>query len=201
MHWETLLVGVAVLGFGVFLVASHGYIGSTYLPGLIGLPAPSSGNATSPFSSFGGYGVGTILCLSGLGMVGAGLRTPGRPKLGAAGAGMPPELMAALGAMRGQMPPTGVPASQMSPPRVCPSCGAPNFAEAMFCQKCAAPLGAMRTQAPAPVVQAAQMAAPRGCPSCAAPNGSDAIFCQKCGARLAPASSPPPLPTPRSGSD
>ena len=155
MRWESIVLGVIVLGFGVFLVSSHGYVGSTYLPGLIGLPAQNTTSGASALSMYGGYGPGTIVSLAGLGMVGNGLRAP--PSRGAAAGGsLPPEMMAAFVAAQSQMPRGGVSApsgSSVPPPtsRGCPACGAPNSAEALYCQKCATPLGSPASPAsPAP---------------------------------------------------
>lgn len=178
MRWETLVLGIAVLGFGVFLVSSHGYLGSTYLPGLIGLPAPNSTNAStpSPFSSFGGYSIGTIVAISGLGMIGAGLRTPSRTHMAGNMAGMNPGMMAAMMGGGGQ--------AAASAPALSPELIA---AMMMARQQVVAAAGSV----PASAV-------PRSCPSCNAPNSADAVFCQKCATRLAPATPTPTLAPPKS---
>jgi len=144
MRWESIVLGVIVLAFGVFLVSSHGYIGSTYLPGLIGLPAQNTTSGASPLAMFGGYGPGTIVSLAGLGMIGNGLRAPAS-RATVPGGSISPEMMAAFLAAQQQMPRGGTSvAPGMTAPspasKGCPACGAPNSNEAVYCQKCAARL-------------------------------------------------------------
>lgn len=147
-----LLVGVGVLVFGIYLVSSHGYLGGTYLPGLIGIqPCNTSTNSSSGFTPggsgctgfalYGGYGIGTIVCLFGLGLIGNSLR--GAMAMSMAGSSsphLPPELSAALTSMQSRMPP-GFPPPGAQPGTVyCSRCGAANPVGAKFCHQCAGPI-------------------------------------------------------------
>ncbi|MFI5413648.1 MAG: zinc-ribbon domain-containing protein [Candidatus Lutacidiplasmatales archaeon] len=163
MRLESLLIGVIVLGFGVFLVASGGTVGGVSLPGLIGLQCNTPSNSTTPSFSPGcpggfGYGIGTVVCIFGLGMIGNGLRAPSAPK-GMAGAGgfvMPPEMAATMAAARQQMELMGRThgggATGPVPPgtRFCPECGRSNASDAGFCQRCGKPMPPPATTSPPP---------------------------------------------------
>jgi zinc ribbon protein len=153
MRLESLIIGVIVLGFGIFLVSSGGTVAGVSLPGLIGLQCNSSTNSTSPSFSPGcpggfGYGVGTVVCIFGLGMIANGLRSPAGPKglAGGAAGGVPPEMAATLAAARQQMElmtqARGGGPNPAAPPgsRFCPECGRPNAADAGFCQRCGKPM-------------------------------------------------------------
>jgi len=149
VRYEALLIGIIVLGFGIFLVSSHGYVGSTYLPGLIGLPASTSEENASFFPGVGGYSVGTIVAISGLGLLASGIRSPSRasarPTSGSSGV-MPPAMAAALQpAMAGTPIPLVAPGGRAPGPGpqpgiiYCAKCGRGNPADARFCQQCGAP--------------------------------------------------------------
>lgn len=153
MRLESLIIGVIILGFGVFLVSSGGTVAGVSLPGLIGLQCNTSGNSTTPSFSPGcpggfGYGVGTVVCIFGLGMVANGLRAPSGPKglAGGAAGGMPPEIAATLAAAQKHMElmtqarSAGATAAAPSGSRFCPECGRPNAADAGFCQRCGKPM-------------------------------------------------------------
>jgi zinc-ribbon domain len=150
MRLESLIIGVVILAFGIFLVATGGSIGGVSLPGLIGLPSSCSGgstNQTNP-ACFGpaAYGIGSIVCLFGLGMIGNGLRAPsgGKGFGGGGTASMPPEIAATLAAARQHMERIGPTqdAGAPAPPgsRFCPECGRPNAADAGYCQRCGKPM-------------------------------------------------------------
>lgn len=150
MRYESLVLGVAVLAFGIYLVSSHGYLGGTYLPGLIGLPAPdSSGGNTTFVPGIGGYSVGTVVALSGLSLLANGLRSPGSsgPRLTAtSSANMPPELLAAIrqstankSGVDGVAPTAGPGSGIREGIAYCPKCGSANRQDARFCPQCGAP--------------------------------------------------------------
>ena len=151
-----MVLGVAILLFGIYLVSTHGSVAGVYLPGLLGLPACNSspGNNSTPFgggcSSFTpyGFGVGTIVAIFGLGLLAssfrsavstAGMGTGGMP-------GLPPEMAATLELARSRMQsmPTSMPASippVMAPgvrPNTvyCSKCGQANLVDAKFCHRC-----------------------------------------------------------------
>ena len=154
-----VVVGVAILLLGVYLVSSHGYLDGTYLPSLIGIQpcnsAPSSslpnGTGCTGFSPYGGYGVGTIVCIFGLGLIGSSLRRAVvAPSAGAAT--LSPEVLAALTQAQGRM--QAVPGSSAPGPKqgtvYCSKCGAANPAEAKFCHQCASSMpGTVPTMQPA----------------------------------------------------
>jgi hypothetical protein len=141
MRLESLIVGVIVLGFGILLVATNGVVAGVNLPGLVGFPSchgsSSSANSTSPQCyGFAGFGVGTFVCLFGLGMVANGLRSPAGPKgFGRGSATMPPEMEATLAQARQNMAAMGA-AGAAPGSRFCPECGRTNAADAKFCQGC-----------------------------------------------------------------
>ncbi|MGA7862168.1 MAG: zinc-ribbon domain-containing protein [Thermoplasmata archaeon] len=161
LHLIPMLVGVAILLLGVYLVSSHGYLGGTYLPSLIGIqPCNSDSSSSLPngtgctgFSPYGGYGVGTIVCIFGLGLIGSSLRravvTPS-----ASSATVPPEVLAALTQAQSRMQAApGASAPGPKPGTVyCSKCGAANPAEAKFCHQCASsmPGTALPGQPPMP---------------------------------------------------
>ena len=140
MRIELLIVGVLVLGFGILLVTTNGVVAGVNLPGVIGYPSCSgktSSNTTSPQCyGLAGFGVGTIVCLFGLGLVANGLRSPGTPKGFAKGSsGMPPEMAATLAQAQQSM--AAMTARGVAPgSRYCAECGRPNAADAKFCQGC-----------------------------------------------------------------
>lgn len=83
---------------------------------------------------------------------------------------------------------------------ICPTCGAQNPDNAVFCDECGASLksSAIQTviQPPANVVQPAPLAVAmpnaKNCPVCGAPAQPGGLFCENCGAALASAISQPP---------
>jgi hypothetical protein len=170
MRWQSLAIGIAILAFGVYLVSSHGYLGGTYIPGLVGLPSGSGTNSTTPgFPGVAGYSVGTIIAISGLGMIMNSLRSasmqpsgiPGltgmsetRGVTGAPGS-MPPEMIAVLAAMQAQRtagqvsPTTPGPAPGPAPGVVyCSKCGRSNVQDAKFCHECGATMPVTPPAAP-----------------------------------------------------
>jgi hypothetical protein len=157
MRLESLIVGVIILGFGILLVSTNGVVAGVNLPGLIGYPSCSGGTSTNASSpqcyGFAGFGVGTVVCLFGLGMVANGLRSPATLKgLGRGSSGMPPEMEATLAQARQSM--AAMTAGAASPgSRFCPECGRANAPDAKFCQGCG------RTMPP---LQAAPSAPPTG---------------------------------------
>jgi hypothetical protein len=150
MRLESLLVGVVVLGFGILLVSTNGNLAGVNLPGLIGLPNCSSGtNSTcGGVTGFGGYSVGTVVSIFGLGLVANGLRAPAtRPGIGgSASPSLPPEMTATLLAAQQQMmasaqsmrSATGATASPGV--RYCSSCGSVNRSDSQFCHRCGKPM-------------------------------------------------------------
>jgi len=154
MRIESLIVGVLVLGFGILLVTTNGVVAGVNLPGVIGYPscsAKTSSNTTSPQCyGLAGFGVGTIVCLFGLGIVANGLRSPGRPKgYGQGSSGMSPEMAATLAQAQQSMAAMtargAVPGS-----RYCAECGRPNAADAKFCQGCGRTMPPPQGPAPPP---------------------------------------------------
>lgn len=139
-----LLVGVAILALGLYLVSSHGYLGGTYLPGLIGIqpcnsPAAVNGTGCTGFALYGGFGPGTIVAIFGLGLITSSLRRA----LSSAGSGttpLPPELTAVLASAQSRMASMAPPGSPGARPGTvyCSRCGAANPSEAKFCHQCAA---------------------------------------------------------------
>lgn len=164
MRLESLAIGIAILLFGIYLVSTQGVVAGYDLPKLVGLPSsnPGSGNATPGFG-FAGFGVGTIVALSGLGMIMNGLRAPsasmGFGRKGADGS-MPPEMAAALAAMQSHLPPSAptgappVPPGAVAPPsapsavQYCVKCGRANALDAKFCQQCGTTVPSLPPAAP-----------------------------------------------------
>jgi len=150
MRLESLIVGVVILGFGILLVSTNGNLGGVNLPGLIGLPTCSSGvNSTcSGVTGFGGYSVGTVVAIFGLGLVANGLRAPSAPRgLGSSGSPtLPPEMAASLHAAQQQMMASAQAMQVMmgtkapSGIRYCSSCGTANQSVSQFCHRCGKPL-------------------------------------------------------------
>jgi zinc-ribbon domain len=144
MRWESLVIGILILLFGIFLVSSQGVVAGVNLPGLIGLPCQGATNGTA-CPGFGGYSVGTVVCLFALGLIANGVRSPSMPR-GLAGGGapsLPPEITATLEAARRQMEvasqtmrPTPWDRGAVSGVLYCPSCGRSNAQDAQFCQRC-----------------------------------------------------------------
>jgi zinc-ribbon domain len=137
---ESLVIGGIILGFGILLVSTNGVIAGVNLPGLIGYPSCTGGstaNGTSPQCyGFAGFGVGTVVCIFGLGIIGNGLRSSATPKgFGRGASSMPPEVEASLAQARQSL---AAMAATAGPPgsRYCPECGKPNAADAKFCQGC-----------------------------------------------------------------
>ena len=140
MRLESLIVGVLILGFGILLVSTNGVVAGVNLPGLIGYPScsgSSTGNSTSPQCfGFAGFGVGTVVCIFGLGLIGNGLRSsPSARASGRQSGGLPPELVASLAQAQQNM---ATMSAASAPPgsRFCPECGRANAADAKFCQGC-----------------------------------------------------------------
>jgi hypothetical protein len=135
-----ILVGLAIVGGGVILVATHGVVAGVNLPSALGLPCQTPSNSTECLG-FGGYSVGTIVVIFGFGLAAQGLRTPSVPKIsGGVGptVGMPPEAFAAIAAFHARTAAT-MPAAPPGPVdgvRYCPACGRPNANDARFCQRC-----------------------------------------------------------------
>lgn len=146
-----LVFGIGVLLLGVLLVHTNGYLGSTYLPSLVGIqPCPAASTNSTPCTSllggFGGYGVGTIVCLFGLGLLTTGLRSM-MARSSSVGS-LPPSAIAALGGMPGALPVAGA-----APGIVyCSKCATPNPSSAKFCHQCAAPMAPLPPPAPPPTV-------------------------------------------------
>jgi len=140
MRLESLILGVVILGFGIFLVSTNGVVAGVNLPGVIGFPSCSGGtpnNSTSP-QCYGtvGFGVGTIVCFFGLGMIANGLRAPPRTSRASAGAqGVPPGFAASLAPTRPGWAASTAPGAAPGV-RYCPECGRANAADAKFCQGC-----------------------------------------------------------------
>lgn len=149
MRLESLVIGGVVLVFGIVLVSTNGVIAGVNLPGVIGLPSCSSSgssNSSAPSPTcygLAGFGVGTVVCIFGLGMIANGLRAPAsRRSAGAGGSGsVPPELQATLARAQFTMAAAAsrnATAGGSSTPgvRYCPECGHANGADAKFCQGC-----------------------------------------------------------------
>ncbi len=146
MRWIRLLpilIGVAILLFGIYLVSTNGYLGSTYLPGIIGIH-PCSSNSTSPVPSGGcaysylGYGVGTIVCIFGLGILASGARRFASGS-GTGAASVSPDVLAAIAQAQSRATAAGTGAAPGARPGTvyCSKCGAANPAQAKFCHQCA----------------------------------------------------------------
>jgi hypothetical protein len=144
MRLASIILGVVILAFGILLVSTNGVVAGVNLPGLIGYPSCTSGssaNSTSPQCfGFAGFGVGTVVCIFGLGLVASGLRTSSASQGVGRGAGsLPPELAAAL--TQAQQNRTAAAATAPSPgSRFCPECGRANAPDAKFCQGCGRPM-------------------------------------------------------------
>jgi zinc-ribbon domain len=147
---ESLIVGVLILGFGILLVSTNGNLAGVSLPGLIGLPTCNGGtNSTcGGVAGFGGYSIGTVVSLFGLGLIANGLRAPSSPRgMGGSGApSLPPEMAATLLAAQQQMMASAraIQAASGSGAaaglRYCPSCGSANQSASQFCHRCGKPL-------------------------------------------------------------
>jgi len=132
MRAESLIIGLVILGLGIYLVSSGGVIAGVNLPHLIGLPSCSSGtNSTcGGTAEFGGFGIGTIVAIFGLGMIARGLRTPSTPRMSAS---------AAAGPTAPYPTSPGIPGRQAGV-RYCSACGGANQNDATYCQHCAEPM-------------------------------------------------------------
>jgi ribosomal protein L40E len=148
------LVGLMILLFGVYLVSTHGYVGGTYLPSVIGIQPCGSGsspNATpcTGIGSYGGFGVGTIVCLFGIGLLASSLRGAMATSASGMGAsrGIPPEMLAAIAQAQARPPvaPGAIPNTVY-----CSKCGAANPSEAKFCHQCATGMQGAAPAAPPP---------------------------------------------------
>lgn len=148
-----VIIGVVILLFGLYLVSTQGYLGGTYLPGLIGIPAcnsdsssgaPSNGTGCTGFGLYGGYGVGTIVCLFGLGILASSIRRAVYSP-GPSGSPMTPEMATALAQAqsRVQAPPSLLAPGPRAGTVYCSKCGAANPAEARFCHQCASVMPGM----------------------------------------------------------
>ena len=148
-----LILGVIILIFGIYLVSSHGTVFGVYLPGLIGLPncSPGSNNTSCGFSPVGTWSVGTIVAITGIGFIMAGLRSvmSSASMSGGSMTSMPPEMAASMEMARTRMatmtqPPSPSVAPAPVPPgpairpdtKYCSKCGKANAIEARFCQAC-----------------------------------------------------------------
>ena len=150
-----IIIGVAVLLLGIYLVSTNGYLDGKYLPSLIGIqpctssPLPNVTGCTG-FSSYGGYGVGTIVCIFGLSLIGGSVRRIfASPTSG--GANVTPEAVAAI--IQAQNRPPAASGVGMPGPKpgtiYCHNCGSPNPTEAKFCHQCASAMpGASPPAAP-----------------------------------------------------
>jgi hypothetical protein len=155
-----VLVGVAILLFGIYLVSTGGYVGSTYLPSLIGIqpcnsnslegPSPNGSDCTG-FSTFGAFGVGTIVCIFGLGIIASTVRRA-MATSSSGSSTLPPNVAAAWAQAQVRMPPvSGTSAPGPKPGTIyCSKCGAANPAEAKFCHQCASPMPRAPTTGPPP---------------------------------------------------
>jgi hypothetical protein len=146
-----VVIGVAILLFGIYLVSTNGYFDGRYLPSLIGIQPCSSGSSNSApngtgcsgFTLYGGLGVGTIVCIFGLGLIASSIRravaTPST-----SGVAVPPEMLAAFA--QAQSRPqvgSGAVVPGVKPGTVyCSKCGAANPWDAKFCHQCASPMPA-----------------------------------------------------------
>jgi len=152
-----LFVGLAVLLLGIYLVSTNGYVGGWYLPSLVGIQPCSSGSSSGTSTNvtqcggiglYGGYGVGTIVCLFGLGLLASSVRrAASSPGAGTGGStAVPPEILAALAQAQSRTHT----APGMKPNTVyCSKCGAANLPEAKFCHQCASAMPVAPT-APTP---------------------------------------------------
>lgn len=166
-HLIPILIGVAILLFGIYLVSTNGYLDGKYLPSFIGIQPCSTGSPSSPlngsgctgFGAFEGFGVGTIVCISGLGIIGGSLRR-GFSSPAAGSTALTPEALSAL--VQGQSRSQAAPMAIAPGPRLgtvyCSTCGAANPSEAKFCHQCAT---AMPGAAP-PAQSAAPPSVPPG---------------------------------------
>lgn len=150
MRYESLVIGAVIALVGIYLVSTHGSIGGTNLPDLLGLPCGggASGNNSSFCAGFPGYSIGTVVVLFGAGLAANGLRSPSRTTPASTGA-MPPELLAALQAAT---PGTPGPGGIRPGVRYCAKCGMGNSHQATYCQRCGAmmPSDPAATPGPAP---------------------------------------------------
>jgi hypothetical protein len=155
-----VLIGVAILLLGFYLVSTNGYIGGTYLPSLIGIqPCKSNSSSSLPngtgctgFSPYGGYGVGTVVCIFGLGLLATSVRRlMVSPATGAAT--LTPEAITALTQAQARLRAvSGTVAPGTRPGTVyCSNCGAANPAEAKFCHQCASTMPGANPPAKPPV--------------------------------------------------
>ena len=148
MRVESLIIGIVILGLGIYLVSTNGNIAGVNLPKLIGLPTCNTGaNSTcSGSSEFGNFGVGTVVAIFGLGMIGNGLRSPSttRSPFRRDLWGGPPAPVTGVPQQSTAVP--AFPATPAEAPgrqagvRYCSACGGANLAVAKFCQHCAEPM-------------------------------------------------------------
>jgi zinc ribbon protein len=144
-----IVVGLALVLLGIYLVSTHGNIAGINIPSALGLPDCSSSSNSTPclgIGSYGSIGVGTIVVLFGIGLVATSLRASmtaaamgGGPTMG----GMPPELLASLQAAQARMqsmPPAGSPPAPGGAPdpsyKFCQKCGTRTEADIKFCRSC-----------------------------------------------------------------
>jgi len=128
-----LLIGIAVVLFGLYLVSSHGTLGGVYLPSLIGFPNCNTNPNASQCAAFtyAGYGVGTIVVLFGLGLTMRSVRYATAPSQASLSAGPTGTTPAAPSISATNSAGTG-------PIRYCSRCGRANAEDASFCQRCGA---------------------------------------------------------------
>jgi zinc-ribbon domain len=156
-----VIIGVAILLFGIYLVSTNGYLDGRYLPSLIGIQPCNSGSSSSVpngtgctgFTPYGGLGVGTIVCLFGLGLIASSIRRAvASPS--ASGAAVSPEIVAALAQAQSRIPSAGGVAAPGAKPGTvyCSNCGAANPAQAKFCHQCASkmPAGTLSVSSASP---------------------------------------------------
>lgn len=143
-----VFLGVAVLLFGIYLVSTNGYVAGTYLPSLIGMkpctPTSQGSNFTPnscAFNPYGAYGVGTIVCIFGLGLIATSARRVFASS-GSTATSVSPEVLAALAQANARTPTTLPPVAPGARPGTvyCSNCGAANPTGAKFCHQCASPV-------------------------------------------------------------
>ena len=159
MRWSRLVpifIGIAIFLFGIYLVSTNGYVGSTYLPSIIGIH-PCSTNSTGSFPSgacsfsYLGYGVGTIVCIFGLGLIASSARRYAT-SAGSGSNAMSPEMVAAIAQAQSRLATASAPAAPGAKPGTvyCSNCGAANPSQAKFCHQCATAIGGAAPPQPTP---------------------------------------------------
>ncbi|MCI4360498.1 MAG: zinc ribbon domain-containing protein [Thermoplasmata archaeon] len=147
-----IVVGLALVLLGIYLVGSQGNIAGINIPSALGLPNCSSSSNSTQCLGVGGYGsigVGTIVVMSGIGILATSLRSGmaaaamgGTATMG----GMPPELLASLQTAQARMvamSPASAPAAAAGTHdpafKFCQKCGTRTETESKFCRSCGTP--------------------------------------------------------------